>query len=338
MTDTGKVDRESFAEYIASRLGSSREDIRKGPTYGVDFGVVDVGDHALVVATDPISILLALGHERAGRFAVRFALADVAVAGVAPTHLAVSFALPESLNTDEFAAVWRGVDAECSALDVGIVTGHTGWYAEATLPWVGSATAFGLTSPDDVIYPDGARPGDRLLVTNGPAVEATGLLTTLFPEQVDLEAETLDAAQERLADTGVVRDALAAADAGGVHAIHDATEGGLLGALSEMSRSAEMRFAVESDDVPVLPGVRETCEALSMDAWTATTAGTLVIAVAPDAVDTVVEALEARGTTAGVAGRVEDGEGVLVDGTRLNPPEGDASWPVYERLLEQASE
>lgn len=331
----GKVDREFFVEYISSRLGASRGDIHTGPAYGVDFGVVEIGEQALVVATDPISILPALGFERAGRFAIRFALADVAVSGLTPTHLAISFALPPELTDEEFAAVWRAIDAECSDLGVGVVTGHTARYAGCQFPWVGAATVFAVGDPAELVFPDGAQPGERLLVTKGPAVETTGLLTTLFPDQVSLAGETLATAQERLADTGVVRDALAAADAGDVSAMHDATEGGLLGACFEMADSAGVQLVVDSDGVPLLPGVHETCEALAMDPWRAGTGGTLLLAVSPDSVDAVVAALEDRGTPVGVAGRVEAGEGVVLDGKRQSPPEGDSSWPVYERLLER---
>ena len=333
MTETGKVDRQFFAEYIATRLGAPREDVRKGPRHGVDFGVVDVGDSALVVATDPLSILPDLGFERAGRFALRFVLADVAVSGLAPTHLAVSFSLPPEMTDEEFATVWRAIDEECADLGVAVVTGHTARYAGCQFPWVGSATAFAAGTAEDIVYPDGARPGDRLLVTKGPAVETTGLLTTLFPDQIALDESVRSTAQKRLEDTGVVRDASGAAEVGGVSAMHDATEGGLLGALFELSGSAGVRIVVDSAAVPVLPGVRETCEALAMDSWRAGSGGTLVLAVDPGSVDRVVEALTARETPVGVAGRVEAGEGVVIDGAEQTPPAGDSSWPVYERLL-----
>jgi hydrogenase maturation factor len=238
MPASGKIDRDFFAEYISTRLGARRSDVRKGPKHGVDFGVVDIDGHALVAATDPLSILPALGFERAGRFAIQFAFADVAVSGLAPTHLAVSFSLPPELSDEAFAAVWRGIDAECRTLGAAVVTGHTARYADCQFPWVGSATALAVGDPDDIVYPDGAQPGDRLLVTRGPAVETTGLLTTLFSGQLSLDDETLTTAQERLADTGIAGDALAAANAGAVSAMHDATEGGLLGALFELAASA----------------------------------------------------------------------------------------------------
>jgi hydrogenase expression/formation protein HypE len=331
--ETGKIDRDFFREYIAPRLGASRDDVHTGPKHGVDFGVVSVGDHALVVATDPVSVLPALGYERAGRFAVRFVLADVAVSGIPPSHLAISVSLPPEMSDEAFAAVWRGVDEECRDLGVAVTTGHTARYTDASLPWVGAGTAFGAGDPADIVAPDGARPGDVLVVTKGPAVETTGLLTTLFPDQVDLSPETLSVAQERLTDTGVVRDALAASAAGAVSAMHDATEGGLLGALFEMADSAGVRLVVDSDSAPLLPGVRETCDALGIDPWRATTGGTLLLAADPSDAEGVVETLDEQGTPAAVVGRVESGEGVERDGRAAARPAGDASWPVYEQLL-----
>jgi hydrogenase maturation factor len=331
--DTGKVSREFFEDRIAPNLGADREDVVLGPTPGVDFGVVDVGDRAVVTATDPVSVLPALGFERAGRFALHVVLADVAVAGVAPSHLAISFSLPPAMSNDAFGRLWCAIDAECRDLGVAVVTGHTARYEGASFPWVGAATGLAVGDPDDIVRPDGARPGDDLLVTRGPGVEAVGLLTTLFPEQVPLDGEALATAQARLDEASAVRDALAAAAAGDVTAMHDATECGLLGALHELADAADIHLAVDADAVPVRPGVAAACEALEMDPWCATTSGTLLVAVDPADTDAVLAALRDRGTPVARVGRVEPGTGVAVDGRESRPPEGDSAWPVYERLL-----
>ena len=332
--DTGKVSRAFFEERIAPNLGADRADVAVGPKHGVDFGVLGVGDQALVTATDPVSVLPALGFERAGRFALDVVLADVAVSGVPPSHLTISFALPPAISDDEFGRLWDAIDAACRELGVAVVTGHTARYAGASFPWVGAATAIAVGDSDEVIRPDGARPGDDLLVTKGPAVEAVGLLSTLFPDAVPLSGEDLETAQARLEEASCVRDALTAAAAGEVTAMHDATEGGLLGALHEMADGAGVGIAVDADAVPLRPGVETACEALGMDPWRATTSGTLLVAVDPADTDAVVSALEERGTPVGVAGGVERGSGVTVDGQDVAEPEGDSSWAVYERLLE----
>lgn len=336
-TEAGKISRAFFEDRIATRLGAERDDVALGPKHGVDFGVVSVGDRAVVAATDPISILPELGFERAGEFALGIVLADVAVSGLAPTHLTISFSLPPEMSDSAFDRLWGAIDAECRDLGVSVVTGHTARYEGCSFPWVGAATGIAVGDPAAIVRPDGARPGDELIVTNGPAVEAVGLLTTLFPETVPLSGAELETAQARLDDVGAVRDALLAAAAGEVTAMHDATEGGLLGAFAEMAETAGVRFSIDADAVPRLPGIEAACDALGMDPWRATTSGTLVIAVDPADTEAVLDALRGRGTVAERVGQVEAGSGIEFDGERFGPQGRDSSWPVYERLLEASS-
>ena len=336
MPDLGKVDREFFETHVAGRLGAARSDVVLGPTHGVDFGLLDVDGTALAMATDPVSVIPALGFDRAARFAFDIVLADVAVSGLPPSHLAVGFTLPPEMTDEEFATVWNAFDEEASALGASIVTGHTARYAECSYPWVGAATALAVGDPDDVVRPDGARPGDALLLTKGPGVETTGLLTTLYPEAFELPADVLETAQARLGETRCVRDAMTAAAAGAVTAMHDATEGGVYGALAEMAESAGVRVDVDREAVPLRPGVAETCDYLGVDPWAVSTAGTLLVAVDADDADDVRAALESRGTPAAVVGRIEEGSGAYVDGERVDPPDHDPGWDVYARLARDA--
>ncbi len=331
MTDLGKIDRDFFDEVIYPNLGAERDDVVVGPQHGVDFGVLSVGDRAVVLATDPVSILPELGWERAGRLALEVVLADVAVSGVPPTHLAISLSLPPSVTDDELARLWRAISDHAADLGVSVASGHTARYPGIDTSWVGGATGLGVGDRDDVVRPDGARPGDDLVVSTGPAAEVTGLFATLFPEALGLDAETVATAQERVEDVAVVADARAAFESGDVTAMHDATEGGLQGALAEMADGAGVRFDVDRDAVPVAPGVEAVCDAVGIDPWAASSAGTLLMAVAEGA-DAVVDALESRGTPAAVVGEVAAGEGVYVDGERVRAPDADPAWAVFRDL------
>jgi hydrogenase expression/formation protein HypE len=334
MSDLGKIDREFFERVVFPRLGADRADVSVGPRHGVDFGVLSVGDRAVVLATDPVSVLPELGWERAGRLALEVVLADVAVSGIGPTHLTISLSMPPETSDDDLEALWRGIDGHASDLEVSIVAGHTARYPGIDTSWVGAATAIGVGDPADLVRPDGARPGDSLVVTTGPAAELAGLFATMYPEALGLPAETVATAQERVTDIEVVADARAAAAAGDVSAMHDATEGGLQGALVEMARGAGVRFEIDGGRVPTAPGASAVCEAIGVDPWTVSSAGTLVIAVAPEDADAVVAALRERGTRAAVVGSVRDGDGVYVDGQRRAMPETDPSWAAAERLAD----
>lgn len=331
----GKIDRSFFAEHIATRLGAPRDDVALGPTHGVDFGVVDVGNAALVMATDPLSVLPALGFECAGQFAIDIVLSDVAVSGLSPSHVAIGLTLPPAMTDEEFATMWGGMHDELADLGAAVVTGHTARYQDCSYPWIGAATAMAVGDHEAIIRPDGAQPGDRLLMTNGPAVETAGLFATLFPEELKragLDQSTIQIAQDRLADATCVRDALTASDAGTVHAMHDATEGGLQGALCEMAESAGVRFDIDSTVVPMRPGVEQVCAALDVDPWSCTSAGTLLIAVAPGSGDAVERAVAARGTPIERIGTVQRGEGAYVDGERVSYPDVDPSWAAFQEL------
>ena len=338
MPRTGKISKSVFDTVIAPRLGADREDVRLGPQHGVDFGVIEIGDQALALATDPISILPDLGFERASRFAVRIVLADVAVSGLDPSHLTISFSLPPTMTDETFASIWTAIHEECAALGIEVVTGHTARYAGCSLPWVGAATALAIGDTSTMLRPDGARVGDDLVMTTGPAVEATAVLASLFPEAIDCADSRLARVAAMLDELDVVRDARALSAIEGVRAMHDITEGGLLGGLHEMASGAGVQFDIDSDRVPSDDDVAAVCSSLDMDPWRATSSGSMVVAVEPHATESALAALGDRETTAAVVGTVESGSGVVVDGDGTEPPPGDSSWPVYEALLEATDE
>jgi hydrogenase expression/formation protein HypE len=333
MSNLGKVDREFFEEYIYPHLGAERDDVALGPRHGVDFGVIEVGEKAIVTATDPIFVMPSLGFERAAWFAFHILMSDVAVSGLRPTHLAVDFNLPPEITDEEFETIWETFDREARELGVSIVTGHTARYAGCNYPMVGGANAMAVGDRADIVRPDGAHPGDRVLVTKGPAVEAVGLLSIQFEELLELPDETVEEAKARFYDMSPVEDALVAAEAGAVTAMHDATEGGVHGALVEMARAGGVRLDVSRNSIPVLPGVLEACEFFDIDPWSSISEGTLLLSVAPEDADDVLAALSDADVLAADIGEVGEGEGVTVDGERIEHPEEDPFWGTFEEFM-----
>ncbi|MBV0924084.1 AIR synthase family protein [Halomicroarcula limicola] len=340
MADLGKVDREFFDEYIYPNLGADREDVTLGPQHGVDFGVIDVGDRAVAMATDPVFVMPSLGFERAAWFAFHILLSDVAVSGLAPTHLSIDFNLPPEITDEEFRTVWETFDAEAREFGVSVVTGHTGRYAGCNYPMVGGATSVSVGSFDELVRPDGARVGDRVVITKGPAIEATGLLSIQFESLMEgeLDGDAISDATDRFYDMSPVRDALTAAAAGPVNAMHDATECGIYGGLYEMARAAGVGIELETERVPMQPGVREACDFFGIDPWISISEGTLLAAVDPDGVEDVLAALESEGIPAADAGEVTEESGLVVDGEPTDHPGVDPFWGTFEEYMGKLQE
>jgi hydrogenase expression/formation protein HypE len=275
-------------------------------------------------------VLRDLGLERAAWFAFHICVSDVALSGLPPAHLAVDLNLPPGTDTETFDAIWEVFDREASALGASITTGHTGTYEGCAFPTVGGATVLAVGDPEDLVLPTGARPGDRVVVTKGPAIESTGVLAVLFGDDLPLNEETVAAAERRFEEISPVRDALTAAAAGDVTAMHDATERGLANGFHELAAASDVRLAVEHDAVPVGPGVREVCDYFGIDPWTTSSEGTVVLTVDPDSASDVLAALHAEGIRAADVGVVEDGAGVTVDGEQLAEPASDPLWDAYQ--------
>ncbi|PSP75967.1 hydrogenase expression protein [Halobacteriales archaeon QS_3_64_16] len=340
MADLGKVDREFFDEYVYPNLGADREDVTLGPRHGVDFGVIDARGTAIALATDPVFVMPSLGFERAAWFAFHVLLSDVAVSGLSPTHLAIDLNLPPEMAEEDFRTFWETIDREARELDVSIATGHTGRYAGCTYPMVGGGTSLAVGNHEEVVRPDGARPGDRVVVTKGPAIEATGLLAIQFESLMREEVSEgeIEHATDRFYDMSPVRDALTASAAGPVSAMHDATEGGVIGGLFEMARAGGVGLDIETDPIPVAPGVERACEYFDIDPWISISEGTLLLSVAPEGVEEVLEALEAEGIPAEDAGEVVDGSGLTVDGEQRAHPKRDPFWGTFEEFAGKAQQ
>lgn len=332
MSNVGKVPKEFLARQVFDRLGATRDDVLLGPQHGADFGVIDLGTDVLAIATDPLFVPRELGIARGAWYGFHVGVADVALSGFQPAHLALSVSLPPAATEDDLGSIWAVFDDEASTLGAAITTGHTGRYEGCNWPYIGAVTALALGDPAELIQPTGARPGDVLIATKGPAIETVGVLAVRYGDRLPVSDATVDAARERFDEIALVADARAAAATGFVTAMHDATERGVDNALHELAAAAGVRLSVDRAEFPLGAGVESVCAALDVDPWRASSEGTIIMSVDPAGVQEVLDALSGVGCRASQVGVVQEGSGVLVDGEPLAEPETDPFWAAYTEL------
>jgi len=338
----GKIPPAFFENVIAPRLGAPRPEVLVGPATGVDAAIVRVGaGRVLAVTTDPLSVIPAIGLEASARLACHLLASDLWTTGIPPAYAAIDLNLPPSLGDPDLARYWEAMSAEWTRLGVAVVTGHTGRYPGCDYPIVGAGTLFGIGDESRTVGPAFVRPGDRVIVTKGPAIEAAALAAHLAPERLD--EETGARARALLGQVSVVEDCRAVLTVGvrdrGVSALHDATEGGVLGGLIELARASGHDLAVQRALIPLAPEVAAACAAVGIDPWWAVSEGTLIATVRPAFAAAARAALAERGIAAADVGEVLSGGGKLwltePDGAvrTLDRPEPDPWWEAYARLV-----
>jgi selenide,water dikinase len=263
-----------------------------------------------------------------GRIAAANALSDVYAMGGRPVTALNLVGWPRSLDFELLGQVLEGGEEVCTAAGVTVVGGHS---VDDPEPKFGLAVT-GTVSPDAIVRKRGARAGDDLVLTKPLG---TGIISSAIkegkasPEVADAAISSMSALNKEAADAML---------AIGVSAATDVTGFGLVGHLLEMlagSLDAHLTFGT----IPILPGALDlarqgilpggskrneeagrsavTTHGLTKEQqillFDAQTSGGLLMAVAADSTDGLLDALRSRGvTSAEKIGSFADGTGRIV--------------------------
>ena len=349
----GKLSPEAFARIVAPHLGAERPAVLAGPRAGHDAAVVKIGaGRVMAVTTDPLSVIPALGPARSARLACHLIASDLWTTGIPPAYASVSFSLPPGYPDEAFAEYWQAMSDEWAKLGVAVVTGHTGRYEGCDLSIVGAATLIGVGDEGRYVTPAMASPGDRVILTKGCAIETAAVAASLCPGRLGAALAAAGLGEDALArlralesQVSVVADCRAALRVGvrerGVTALHDATEGGVLGGLVELGKACGHDLRIERARIPLAPEVRVACEVLGVDPYTALAEGALLVTAKPGRAGAVLGALDEDGIVAADIGEVMKGTGRVwlaePDGNVLtfDEPEADPYWDAYARALRE---
>lgn len=320
-------------EFLAELLGGLRADdpaVIVGPGIGRDVTVLawDAGDRYLIAKTDPITF----ATDEIGFYAVNVNANDVATSGGVPRWFLATLLLPAGATDEALVrAIFGQIDAACHELGIALVGGHTEVTHDLDRP-VLVGCMLGEVAKSELVVGDGARVGDRLLLTKGVALEGTSIIARELGDELrarGVDAETIRRAAGFLHDPGisVLREARIAVGAGVVHAMHDPTEGGLATGLHELAIASGVGLRVDEAAIPVLPETESFCALLDLEPLGLIASGSLLIATAPADADAIAGAIRAEGIACAEIGEVVPAE----EGIRIC---GAGAWrdlPRYDQ-------
>ncbi len=212
-----------------------------------------------------------------GRLAVCGTVNDLAVTGAVPVALSAGFILEEGLPLNDLKRIVRSMADAAAEADVRIVTGDT------KVVQKGKGDGVFINTAGIGIFPEGrtpvtgsgARPGDAVIVS-GP-LGRHGMAVVLAREDLGLSSTILSDAAPL---NGMLQRPLSSVP--GLHAMRDATRGGLGVVLNEIAEQSGVGIELEEERIPVPEDVRSACEILGFDPLYAANEGVVAACVAEE--------------------------------------------------------
>jgi hydrogenase expression/formation protein HypE len=324
----GKIPVDLLKEVIFKNLGVHRDEVALGPAAGIDGAVINVGSKSLIVSMDPITGAL----ERIGWLAVNVNANDVSTFGVEPAFFLSCILLPERADRKTVEIISSQMDKAAKGLEMAIVGGHCESTPGLTNPIV-VGCAMGVAEKGNYVTAAGAKAGDKIMITKTAGIEGTAILAADREEKLrkTVGSSTLKRAKEFFSMISVAKEAAIAFKTGGVHAMHDPTEGGIAGGIHEVADASNLGFKIFEDRIPVAKETSEICGAFEIDPAYLIASGSMLIAARKEVADDIKKTLIKSGISASIVGEfLSSPEDRIVK--RKNGHETELPRPICDHL------
>lgn len=320
----GKASYNVLKRSILRPIHTRGKHILRAGGVGIDSSALQIVEGgALVIATATII----LNSEYAPQYVIYRVQNDLAASGAKLDAIQVGLTIPVSMSEQTLRVWMKRMEKVCESLDVTISGGHTTVSPAVKMP-VLSVTGIGT---ECYFTPQKAEPGMDLVMTKYTGIEGTVLLSIEKEEELHTRYtyDFIQGAKWMMNYLSVVPEA-AVAGQHGVTAMHNLSEGGVLGALWEMTEGAQVGMEVDFRSIPIRQESVEISEFFSLNPYQLLSGGSLLMA-AKDG-NTLVQTLEKEGIPAVRIGVLTDKkERILQNGQErryLDRPQPDEIYKI----------
>lgn len=318
----GKLDPDLLAELLSSNVIQDERVVIR-PAIGRDVCAIRMGATYLVAKTDPITF----ATDRIGRYVVHVNANDIATVGARPKWFLLTALLPEK-GTDETLVrrIWDDVRSALRSIGCELCGGHTEVTVGLDRPIL-VGQMLGEVDADKLVDKASVAAGDRILLTKGVPIEGTAIMALEREQELRgaFPDETIREARGFLDQPGisVLPEAMAACQAGTVHAMHDPTEGGVATGLWELAEAAGCGMLVREDRIPIVEPGGAFCRYFGLDPLGTISSGSLLICAPPAEAEKVSAAMAKLGVVCADIGDIrprEEGTMMIREGRAVPMP------------------
>lgn len=275
MLKIGKIPETILKRSVFKQLKVRRDEVLIGPNVGEDCSVVQFEtDELCVISCDPITGAV----KEIGPLAVHITANDLASSGAEPIGLMLTIMLPPDFSEGDLKKIMQSINETCELLNIQVMGGHTEITAAVNQPII-SVAGIGKVTKDQLINSRNVKVGQDIVMTKWAGLEGTAIIA--HEKEIELKkhynTSFIDKAKELSQYLSVVKESKVAMKHG-VSTMHDATEGGVFGALWELAESANVGLEINLDKIPIKQETIEICEYYDLNPYKLISSGVMLIA------------------------------------------------------------
>lgn len=322
----GKVPETILKRSVFNKITVKRKEVLVHSGIGEDCSVLETGEEAIVLSTDPITGTA----QEIGKLAFHVTANDIASSGAELIGMLVTIIFPPDNTEEELREIMTDITNLATQYEVEILGGHTEVSAAVNQTLV-SVTGVGKVSKDRMVATGGLKPGQDIVVTKWIGLEGTAIIAGEKENELaqHLPWEIRETAKHFSEMLSVVPDSRIAMEVG-VSAMHDVTEGGIFGALWEMAAASGVGLDIDLKKIPIRQETIEICEVFDINPYMLISSGSMLIGT--DHGSRLVEALHRAGIHSRVIGQATEGNDRIVRNGEekrfLEPPGADELFRV----------
>ena len=294
-TVRGKLNPQQLRENVLSILSKKRNEVLVSAGISEDCAAIKCDD-CLLITSDPITS----AEKNAGSLAINVCVNDLASSGADAFAVMLTIIMPIKCNERDVRTIMLDAESMAKKLNVDIIGGHTE-FSDAVNRIIVCATAIGRA--EKIISSSAAELGDSIIVTKHLAIEGTVVLAQDFHDKLDLTREENKLIQNLTEKISVQKEGTLCSKLN-IRSMHDITEGGVFGAIAEVTAANKKGAEIYAEKIPYLAVTEKICSKLKLNKHKLLSSGSMLIITSEP--ETVIGALKKEGIDATIIGMITD--------------------------------
>jgi hydrogenase expression/formation protein HypE len=281
-----------------------------------DSSVINIEGKKIAYTTDSFTVkpLFFRGGD-IGKLSVCGTINDLVCSGAIPIALSLGLIIEEGFEIESLEKIIKSISKTSKNVNVPIITGDTKVVEKNSIDKLFINTSgIGIVDDNIEITPRKIKPKDKVIINGTIAEHGIAVLTSRdeFNFKTNIKSDCAPL-------LSLVNNILSVSK--NIHAIRDATRGGIASVLNEFADIAKIKIEINEENIPIRKQTLAVCEFLGLDPLYIANEGKILIFVSPEDSEKVLESMKSHkyGKKSEIIGEVKEHSerGIVILNTKI---------------------